>query len=348
MASMSLSNAKLCRRRVVSAAAAAASITSGGLLAPSPTVQAAAIPRVAAASQAAAIVLADGTALPLATFGVQIYDDDTARELTLRALEAGFRSFFTSPEAGNQRGFALAIRDSGLRRDELFIAGTVLSDEAENYRSGFAKTTAAFEASLENLCSGGIDTLDMLMLERASPFGCEAIRGQWRALEAQRAKGMCRSVGVCNFEVSELECLLRARGKGAAAAGGPRSFARYAPQVNQIGYTLATRMPHRALREAHAALGEGVALQAWGPLGGPSGLIPRSILDECAEYGKPLGKSASQVSLRWLVQQGVGFSVHSRSAAHLKEDLDVFSWRLSDAQMARLEALSERAPDYFF
>ena len=70
-------------------------------------------------------------------------DRQARREELLReleALEAGFRSFFTSPEAGNQRGFATAIRDSGIARSELFIAGTVLSDDAEGYRQARALT----------------------------------------------------------------------------------------------------------------------------------------------------------------------------------------------------------------
>ena len=89
---------------------------------------------------------------PTVTFGVQIYDDATAERLTLQdtmrhahampctrhvdpgapqalqALAAGFRSFFTSPEGGNQLGFARAIARSGLPREQLYIAGTVLSD----------------------------------------------------------------------------------------------------------------------------------------------------------------------------------------------------------------------------
>ncbi len=70
--------------------------------------------------------LLDGTELPLVTWGVQIYPDSQAQEATLRALECGFRSFFTSPEAGNQEGFARAIRESRVPREELFLAGACL------------------------------------------------------------------------------------------------------------------------------------------------------------------------------------------------------------------------------
>ncbi len=60
-------------------------------------------------------------AFPLASFGLQIYNDDTAYKLTLTALEVGYRNFFASVLAGNQKGFARAIKDSGVPRDELYI-----------------------------------------------------------------------------------------------------------------------------------------------------------------------------------------------------------------------------------
>lgn len=58
---------------------------------------------------------------PLASFGLQIYSDDVAYKLTLTALSVGYRNFFASVLAGNQRGFARAIKDSGIPRDELYI-----------------------------------------------------------------------------------------------------------------------------------------------------------------------------------------------------------------------------------
>ena len=60
-------------------------------------------------------------AFPLASFGLQIYNDDTAYKLTLTALEVGYRNFFASVLAGNQKGFARAVKDSGIPRDELYI-----------------------------------------------------------------------------------------------------------------------------------------------------------------------------------------------------------------------------------
>lgn len=284
--------------------------------------------RAAVSPTAPGLLLTDGNTFPFATFGVQIYDDATARELTLRALQAGFRSFFTSPEAGNQRGFATAIRESGIDRSELYIAGTVLSDDAEGYRKARAVTRQRCEESLAELAAGGVDRLDMLMLERPG-LSCSSIQGQWAALEEARAASVARSLGTCNFELDQLDCLARAQ---------------YQPQLNQILYTL-IRMPHASLRAEHER--RNIKLMAFSPLGGPVGLLPRSTLDACAAIGQPRRKSKYQVALRWLVQQNVAYSVHSRDKGHLKDDLDVFSFALSEEEMARLEGLSEQAPLYY-
>jgi len=60
-------------------------------------------------------------AFPLASFGLQVYNDDTAYKLTLTALECGYRNFFASVLAGNQRGFAKAVKDSNIPRKDLYI-----------------------------------------------------------------------------------------------------------------------------------------------------------------------------------------------------------------------------------
>lgn len=132
--------------------------------------------------------------LARATFGVQIYHDDTARRLTLRALEAGFRAFFTSPEAGNQLGFARTIRESGISRGALFIPFSVLSDDATTFTAGRAKTETALGSSLEELDAGGVERLDMLMFERTASSAA-AIRGQWRALNDGRRRAGATLLG---------------------------------------------------------------------------------------------------------------------------------------------------------
>ncbi len=110
---LSLSANNVDRRTAIQQAGVAAlgSITAGGLVIPNAQAAVDTINPIA--------TLADGSKFPLASFGLQIYDDNTAYKLTLTALEVGYRNFFASVLAGNQRGFAKAIRDSSIPREDM-------------------------------------------------------------------------------------------------------------------------------------------------------------------------------------------------------------------------------------
>jgi len=266
-------------------------------------------------------------ALPTATFGVQIYDDETARVLTLRALEAGFRSFFASTESGNQRGFAAAIRESGVPRDSLFITGSVLSDAGDSGAEAYSLTERGCRENARNLLEGGgiEQPFDMLLLEFPARSRA-AIRGQWRAMERARTAGLTRQIGCANFALADLDAVL--------TDGATRTR----PAVNQRCYSLAYPFPYPALRAAHAA--RGVPLQAWSPLGGTSGL-PAEVRAAAAAIGRRDGRGASaqQVALRWCSQRGVSFALHSSSVDHLRQDLGSAALQLRPEELAELDAL---------
>jgi diketogulonate reductase-like aldo/keto reductase len=102
------------------------------------------------------------TGFPLASFGLQVYNDDTAFQLTTLALEAGYRNFFASVLAGNQRGFAKAVQASPVPRSELYICGTVLSNRARGEQAAYLKTKQGCLENMEVMATGGIDKLDMV------------------------------------------------------------------------------------------------------------------------------------------------------------------------------------------
>ena len=125
-----------------------------------------AMPIAAAASSKypSSTTLADGLSFPLASFGLQFYDDATAERLTRLALEAGFRNFFAQSAAGNQRGFARAVKASGVPREELFICGSVVSNRALDVDAAYKLAASGCAANLDALSAGGITALDMVML----------------------------------------------------------------------------------------------------------------------------------------------------------------------------------------
>ena len=111
------------------------------------------------------IKLNTGTNFPTASFGLQIYDDATAERLTLLALEQGYRNFFASVLARNQKGFARAVKKSGIPREELFICGSVLSNNVQGFGAAKQLSARGCRENLEAFAAGGIDYVDMVIYE---------------------------------------------------------------------------------------------------------------------------------------------------------------------------------------
>lgn len=303
------------RREIMGAAAAMATVPTSAT----------------AAAYAATVTLADGSVFPLASFGLQIYDDVTAEKLTRLALDAGFRNFFASVLARNQVGFARAVKKSGVPRSELFICGSVVSNRANDEETAYKLTQLGCQENMQAFAAGDIDTLDMIMLDYPGPDDA-CIRGQWRAFEEMKAAGLVRSLAVSNFSPRQLDVLCTDR--------------RYTkPTVNQlalcVGYHDPGIVPANARR--------GVHVQAWSPLG--NGRLTRFSRDEaaikelCGAIGSKYSKSAYQVALRWLTQTGASFTVEAKTASHLQEDLNIFDFALSSDDVAALEALNKQ-PQY--
>jgi len=275
---------------------------------------------IAASSGLQSVTLPGATKpFPLASFGLQVYDDETARKLTLLALQVGYRNFFASVLAGNQRGFAAAIKQSGVPREELYICGSVLSNRARGYDAAFRLSRAGCKDNTTAMRSGGIEYLDAIMLDYPGP-DADSIRGQWAALEEMKADGLVNDLAVSNFSSKQLDVVL------AVPDASPIT-------VNQLPLSLANPLP--GYIEANQE--RGVLVQSWSPLS----RLSRGQLAVCREVGAAHGgKSAHQVALRWIVQRGAGFAVQSKSAAHFAEDLDVFGWELSPEEMARLSKVA--------
>ena len=258
---------------------------------------------------------------PLASFGLQIYDNDAAYKLTTIALKAGYRNFFASVLAGNQKGFAQAIRDSDIPRDELYICGTVLSNRARSYKDAYDKTE---KGCMENLSvmnknsNGKIDYLDMIMLDYPC-LDAEGIKGQWDAFGAFLDDKHVVHLAVSNFSPSQLDvCAGRREGT-------------LIPTVNQLPFSIANHP--KGMMEGNAA--RNIHVQSWSPL---SSTLPR-YKNEMAEIGKKYDKSAAQVGLRWIIQNGGSYCVQSKKAKHFVEDLDVFDFELSQKDMTTLSDL---------
>ncbi|CAJ1447017.1 unnamed protein product, partial [Effrenium voratum] len=112
-----------------------------------------------------AVVLNNGLKFPKASFGLQIYGDDVAQELTQLSLSLGYRNFFASVLAGNQRGFAKGLQASGVPREEVFVCGSVVSNRARGFKSAYRATKKGCEENLAAFKAGGLTYVDMIMLD---------------------------------------------------------------------------------------------------------------------------------------------------------------------------------------
>ena len=278
----SSSSTEITRRTAVSNLIASTAAASTSLISPSSALA----NELTVASNAITLNSQNKKAFPLASFGLQIYNDETAYKLTLIALEAGYRNFFASVLAGNQKGFARAIKDSGIPRDELYICGTVLSNRVNGEEAAYKKTAQGCLENMQAFSAGNIEKLDMIMLDYPGPND-ESVRGQWKAFEEMKTNKIVDDLAVSNFSPSQLDAILV----------NPDATK---PTVNQLPFSVAFHP--RDILEYNAK--RGVHVQSWSPLSRVLGRYGT----ELASIGKNYGKTGAQVGLRWIVQNGVSRS----------------------------------------
>lgn len=261
------------------------------------------------------VTLNDGLQFASASFGLQVYDDGTAKTLTGLAIQAGFRNFFASVLAGNQAGFGQAINASTIERDEFFICGSV--NTGSGGCSGFddckTQTAAGCDSNIQTLA---LDYVDMIMLDYPAN-DCPSILGQWAAFEAMLAANKTRSIAVSNFSPEQLDCIV-----------SNKSLA--VPAVNQMPYSIGSGSDTTVADNAK----RGVVVQAYSPLGG--GSLPGD--PDCVAIGKAHGKSGAQVALRWIVQRNATFTTQAQSLDYFQEDVAIYDFELTAAEMAKLNS----------
>ncbi len=258
-------------------------------------------------SKVPSITLNNGVEMPLLGFGVfQIPPEDT-EQAVLEALEAGYRSIDTAAAYRNEEAVGRAIAASGIPREELFITTKLWIQDA-----GDEPAKHALEKSLGKL---GLEQLDLVLIH--TPYG--DYYGTWRTLEAAHQQGSVRAIGVSNFHPDRLTDLI--------------AHNEIVPAVDQVE----THPYYQRIADEQAMRKRTVQIAAWGPLAqGRHGLLQDPVLTELAGA---YDKSAAQIVLRWLTQRLVPAVVKSTQPARIRENLAVFDFELTDADMARITAL---------
>lgn len=235
-------------------------------------------------------------------------NDGEVENAVISALENGYRKVDTASAYQNEKGVGRAIRDSGIPREDIFLTTKVWNSE-----QGYDQTLAAFNQSLKRL---DMDYVDLYLIHW--PVRTK-YKDTYRAMEKIYQEGRAKAIGVCNFNIPQLEDLMK--------------YTEVVPALNQV-----EMHPHF---NQHALLkfaqSKGIQLEAWRPIMmGEVNDIP-----ELAEIGKAHGKSPAQVSLRWLVQRGVAVIPKSVRPKRILENFEIFDFALTNDEMEVIEGLNQ-------
>lgn len=253
-------------------------------------------------------VLNNGVKMPWLGFGTyKVEDGDTVINSVKEALKVGYIHVDTASFYKNEAGVGIAIKESGLPREEVFLTSKVWNTE-----QGYEKTLKSFEASIKKLRT---DYLDLYLIHWPTPLHNET----WKALEKLYKGGYVRAIGVSNFTVNHLKDLM--------------SKAEIMPMVNQVEFH-----PLLVQNELRKFCTENnIQQEAWSPLmrGKIFGI---SLLEELA---RKYNKTISQIVLRWDLQMGVVTIPKSITPSRITENAGIFDFELSKEDVVKIRELDK-------
>lgn len=254
------------------------------------------------------ITLADGVEIPQLGLGTYQVPPEQTTDVTLQALEIGYRHIDTAQMYGNEAAVGDAVRRSGLDRDEVFV-----TSKLDNDAHGHDEALAAFDGTLERL---GLGYVDLFLIHWPMAASTDMV-GTWRAFGELRDSGRVRSIGVSNFEIEHLERLMDETG--------------IVPSVNQI-----EAHPYFAQPELRAFGSEhGIVTEAWSPI------ARGDVLDDptIGEIAHEVGRTPAQVVLRWHIQRGDVVFPKTVHGDRMRENFDLFDFGLDPDAVRRIDAL---------
>lgn len=255
--------------------------------------------------------LNSGYDMPILGLGTYALDHDNCVNSVMALLESGGRLIDTAYMYGNEEAVGEGVRrgmeEYGIPREDIFVITKI-------YPNQFSDPEAAIDMALEKL---GIGYIDMMLLHHPGANDVKA----YKAIEKYVEAGKIHSLGLSNWYVEELTEFL--------------------PQV--------TIMPALVQNEIHPYYQEqdvvpfiqekGIVVQCWYPLGGrgyTADLLGNETIQSIAQAH---GVSAAQVILRWDLQRGIVVIPGSSNPEHIRENLDLFGFELSDDEMGQIAAL---------
>lgn len=253
------------------------------------------------------VVEANGARIPAIGLGTMTLKGDACVEIVSAALGMGYRHLDTAQMYGNEAEVGQGLKASGLKREDVFLTtkvrhGSLAPGDFER----------SFDESLEKLDQPYVDLL-LIHWPNANVPLAATMASLCKVAADKRA----RHVGIANFTIPLIEEAVR--------------LATVPLVTNQIEVH-----PYIDQRQViDACRKHGLAVTAYCPVA--RGAVPSD--ETLQRIGAAHGKSAAQVALRWLVQQGIVAIPRTANRARLSENFAVFDFTLSDGEMAEIAAL---------
>ena len=257
------------------------------------------------------IKLNNGINCPVIGIGTFMLAPKDAENSTREALKMGYSLVDTANAYVNERAVGRGVKDSGLKREEIFISTKLWPSEYENPN--------AVDETLERL---GVEYVDLLYIHQPA--------GNWlagyRQLEKAYKEGKAKSIGISNFEGKYIEEL--------------QTKWEIVPQFIQV-----EAHPYFTQKELRKTLDKyDIKLMSWYPLGhGDKSLLNEPVF---AQLGEKYGKTPAQIILRWHTQMGFVVIPGSKNVAHIKDNLDILDFTLTEDEMTEIAKLDKNMRYY--
>ena len=253
------------------------------------------------------VLLNSGFEMPVVGLGTYSLLDEVCVTSVSEALKAGGRLIDTAYMYHNEESVGRGIRESGVPREEIFVTTKL-------YPNKFADAENAIEEALEKL---GVDYIDLMLLHHPGEHDTDANKAMEKAVE----EGKIRSIGLSNWYVKELESFL------------PQITITPAVVQNEIH-------PYYQENDVIPYIQEkGIVVEGWYPLGGRGHTAELLGDPTILAAAQAHGVSPAQVILRWNLQKGVVVIPGSSNPDHIRENLDIFGFSLTDEEMAMINGL---------
>jgi len=259
--------------------------------------------------------LSNGVKIPAIGFGTwQIPAGDMAYNSVAAALKSGYRHIDTALAYGNEASVGQAIRDSGIDRKEIFVTSKL---PAEVKNNAIAHRYA--EKTIKNI---GLDYIDLYLIHAPWPWndiGADYTKQNiqiWKVMEEFYEKGSTRSIGISNFNVSDINAIL--------------DTCRIRPMVDQIKFHIG----HQQLEIREHCAKNDILVEGYSPLATGDLLNNQAI----AVIAKKYGKSVAQLSIRYVLQKGALPLPKSTHPEYIRQNLDI-NFEISEDDIIRLDSL---------